>query len=79
MDEVVTSFRKNFPGCNSGDNLILGFTCGKTSPIGVWQDEDFHTSLKGLRAALPPACKEETVLDEASRGIACAFSILNRD
>lgn len=79
LDEVVTNFRKNFPGCNSGDNLILGFSCGKTSPIGVWQDEDFHTSLKGLRSALPPACKEETVLDEASRGIACAFSILNRD
>ncbi len=79
LDEVVTNFRKSFPGCNSGDDLILGFTCGKTSPIGVWQDEDFHTSIKGLRAALPPACKEETVLDEASRGIACAFSILNRD
>lgn len=79
MEEAVTYFSSNYPGAKSGENLLYGFTCGQSSPIGVRIDDEFHTSIKGVSAALPETCSSESILEEASRGIACAFSILNQD
>ena len=79
LEELATYFSSNFPGAKSGENLLYGFTCGGSSPIGVKVDDDFATSLKGVRAVMPEACSGESILKQAGRGIACAFSVLNQD
>jgi uncharacterized protein len=77
--EAVTYFSSNFPGIKPNDVIISGFTSGRTSPFKVSCDEESLTSLKGLFSALPAAQHEESILDEARRGIVCAFSLLNQD
>ena len=79
LSEAMAYFAKNFPGIKSGDVIVHGFTSGRTSPFRVVADEDCNTSLKGLMSALPDSHKEESILDEARRGIVCAFSLLNQD
>lgn len=77
--EAVTIFSKNFPGVKPNDVTVFGFTDGRSSPFKVCADEDCNTSLKGLFSALPSSQKEESILDEARRGVICAFSLLNQD
>ena len=77
--EAASYFENNFPGIKENDVIVLGFTDGRTSPFRVVADEDCNTSLKGLLSALPATHKEESILDEAKRGIVCAFSLLNQD
>ncbi len=77
--EAVTIFSKNFPGIKPNDVTVFGFTDGRSSPYKVCADEDCNTSLKGLFSALPSSQKEESILDEARRGVICAFSLLNQD
>ena len=77
--EAASIFSKNFPGVKPDDAIVFGFTDGRSSPYRVCVDDDFNTSLKGLMSALPSAQKEESILDEARRGVACAFSLLNQD
>ncbi len=77
--EAVSIFSKNFPGIKPNDVTIFGFTDGRSSPYKVCADEDCNTSMKGLFSALPSTQKEESILDEARRGVVCAFSLLNQD
>ena len=77
--EAAINFANNFPGIKTNDAIVLGFTDGRTSPFRVVADEDCNTSLRGLLSALPSTHKEESILDEAKRGIVCAFSLLNQD
>lgn len=79
LQEIVSYFSKNFPGCKPSETLLVGFTCGRTSPLEVYVDEDCHTSLKGLCSTRQCVANDDSLLEEASRGIACAFSILNLD
>lgn len=79
LAEAVSIFSKNFPGIKPNDVTIFGFTDGRSSPYKVSADEDCNTSLKGLFSALPSSQKEESVLDEARRGVVCAFGLLNQD
>ena len=77
--EAASYFANNFPGIKSSDAIVLGFTDGRTSPFRVVADEECNTSLRGLMSALPSTHKEESILDEAKRGIVCAFSLLNQE
>lgn len=77
--EAVSIFSKNFPGVKANDVTLFGFTDGRSSPVRICADDDCNTSLKGLLSALPSTQKEESILDEARRGVICAFSLLNQD
>ncbi len=79
LQEAVAYFAKNFPGCKPADSLLTGFTCARTSPLDVYVEEDCKTSMKGLHSTRPASCNDDSLLEEASRGIECAFSILNQD
>ena len=79
LQETASYFVKSFPGCKPSESLLLGFTCARTSPLDVSVDEDFMTSLKGLSSTRQPFANDDSILDEAGRGVACAFSILNQD
>ncbi len=77
--EAASYFAGNFPGIKPSDAIVLGFTDGRTSPFRVVADDECNTSLKGFFSATPATHKEESILDEARRGIVCAFSLLNQD
>ena len=77
--EAASIFAKNFPGVKPNDVTVFGFTDGRSSPYRVHSDDDCNTSLRGLLSALPSTQKEESIIDEARRGVVCAFSLLNQD
>lgn len=77
LKEAIEEISRKFPIFREGDPIITGLTLGNSYPVGIEADEDGRTKCRGVYAALPPSGKEETLLEEAARGIKAALTILN--